>query len=119
MLTLYLPLLASSQSAETPCASTKRWSVPSVYFTCCCFSPRVSPVSYFLFVCLFASVIMLSLLSMFFLFGCSVNISAKENSQSKERSSSGVRSDRVGEKQQSSVLLQTSVDQCGRTQETE
>lgn len=30
---LSLPLLASSQSAETPCVSAKQWSIPSVYFT--------------------------------------------------------------------------------------
>lgn len=33
ILTLYLPLPASSQSAETPFVSAKRWSVPSVYFS--------------------------------------------------------------------------------------
>lgn len=40
---LSLPLLASSQSAETPCVSAKQWSIPSVYFTyfvlySCCLS---------------------------------------------------------------------------------
>lgn len=53
-----LPLLASSQSAETPCVSAMQWSIPSVYFTfsscsSCCLSLILLfycfPISYFKF----------------------------------------------------------------------
>lgn len=65
MLSLSLLFLTSSQSAETPCVSAKRWSIPSVYFTYFCCSPCLSlSLSHPDFpVCSFSYV--LSLLSMF------------------------------------------------------
>lgn len=42
MLSLSLLFLISSQSAETPWVSAKRWSIPSVYFTYFCCSPCLS-----------------------------------------------------------------------------